>query len=110
MPDTSGLDIKSIQQIAGTLTDFGIYGFAAVSVIAFITVKAMIAKVLFGGVFAVGAALSIFKMYVPPPIPPDSVKFVRGDFGLFEPKLLPKVLSLDKNFYVAPRDDGTYTE
>jgi hypothetical protein len=109
MSDPSGLDVKSIQQIAGTLTDFGIYGFAAVSVVAFLTVKAKIAKILFGGVFAVGAGLSIFKMYIPPPIPPDSVRFVRGDFGLFEPTSLPKVLSLDRNFYVAPRDDGTYT-
>ncbi len=109
MPDPSGLDVTSIQQIAGTLADFGIYGFAAVSVVGFLAVKTRMAKAMFGAVFVVGAALSIVKMYLPPPVPPEPVRFVRGDFGLFEPKALPKVLSLDKNFYVASREDGVYT-
>ena len=109
MPDASGLDGNSIQQIAGTLADFGIYGFAAVAVVGFFAVKTGMAKAMFGAVFVVGAVLSIVKMYLPPPVPPEPVKFVRGDFGLFESRALPKVLSLDKNFYVASREDGVYT-
>lgn len=97
------IDTKTVQELAGTLSDFGIYGFAAASLVCLVVAKTTGMKVLFGFVFLVGAALSAAKIWFPPP---ESVRYVFGDFGLFTSNSAPRVLTTGHNFYTASLRKG----
>jgi hypothetical protein len=97
------IDTEAVQNLAGTLSDFGIYGFAAAALVCLVVAKAMVLKVLFGFVFLLGAALSVAKIWFPPP---ESVRYVFGDFGLFTSNSAPRVLTTGHNFYTASLRKG----
>lgn len=100
------INTDGIRILSGILQEYGFYAFAALAVFGFWATKEKGPRAFFGLLIAAGMILSAVVFWFPPR---PQVMHVRGELGTFTAQGLPKVVSLDKGFYISLRETGDST-